>query len=126
MKLYYTPGACSLAPHIALREAGLKFDVEKVDLASKKTEKGTDFTQINTKGYVPVLEIDGGQRLSEVGAIVQYIADQKPESGLAPKNGTLERYRLQEALSFISSELHKTLGALFNPAITPEWQRSGL
>jgi glutathione S-transferase len=126
MKLYYTPGACSLAPHIALREAGLKFDVEKVDLQSKKTDKGTDFTQINAKGYVPVLEIDGGQRLTEVGAIVQYIADQKPESGLAPKNGTLERYRLQEALSFISSELHKGLGALFNPAITPEWKRSVL
>jgi glutathione S-transferase len=126
MKLYYTPGACSLSPHIALREAGLSFDLEKVDLQTKKTEKGGDFKQINPKGYVPVLELDDGQRLTEGPAIVQYIADRKPESGLAPKAGALERYRLQEWLNFIGTELHKTFGALFNPAITPDWKRATL
>src|SRR5215213_4023293 len=102
MKLYISPGACSLSPHIALREAGLAFDLEKVTLATRKTESGTDFTTVNAKGYVPVLELDNGQRLTEGPAILQYVADQKPESGLAPKNGTLERYRVQEWLNFIS------------------------
>jgi glutathione S-transferase len=117
MKLFYTPGACSLSPHIALREAGLPFSLEKVDLQSKKTEGGNAFEDVNAKGYVPALKLDNGHVLTEGPAIVQYIADQKPELGLAPKAGTMERYRLQEWLNFISSELHKGFGALFNPAL---------
>lgn len=117
MKLYYTPGACSLNPHIVLREAGLKFDLEKVDLGTHKTDKGADFYRINPKGYVPALELDNGQLLTENSAIVQYIADQKPEAKLAPANGTLERYRVQEWLSFIGTEIHKTFGPLWNPKI---------
>src|SRR5687768_13921649 len=104
MKLYYSPGACSLSPHIVLREAGLKFDLEKTSTKDKTTESGADFWQINTKGYVPALQLDTGEVLTEGPAIVQYIADQKPESGLAPKAGTMERYRLQEWLNFITSE----------------------
>jgi glutathione S-transferase len=117
MKLYISPGACSLNPHIMLREAGLKFDLEKVNLGTHKTEKGADFYGINPKGYVPALELDGGQLLTENPAIVQYIADQKPELKLAPPNGTLERYRLQEWLAFISTEIHKAFSPLFNPNI---------
>ncbi|HVG60875.1 MAG TPA: glutathione transferase GstA [Hyalangium sp.] len=115
MKLYYSPGACSLNPHIMLREAGLKFDLEKVDLRSHKTAKGTDYYSINPKGYVPTLQLDDGQFLTENPAIVQYIADQKPEMKLAPPNGTLERYRLQEWLGFIGTEIHKAFGPLWNP-----------
>ena len=118
MKLYYTPGACSMNPHIMLREAGLNFDLVKVDLGSHKTPDGKDFYSINPKGYVPALELDNGQVLTENPAIVQYIADQKPETKLAPANGTLERYRLQEWLGFISTELHKTFGPLWNPAVS--------
>ena len=117
MKLYYTPGACSMNPHIMLREAGLKFDLVKVDLGSHKTEKGADFYAINPKGYVPALELDNGQALTENPAIVQYIADQAPEKKLAPANGTLERYRLQEWLGFIGTEIHKTFGPLWNPNV---------
>jgi glutathione S-transferase len=119
MKLYYSPGACSLSPHIVLREAGLPFELV---LASTKTHKladGTDYYGINPKGYVPLLELDNGDRLSEGPAIVQYIADQVPQRNLAPANGTMERYRLQEWLNFITSELHKGFSPLFNPA-TPE------
>ncbi|MBZ4394250.1 glutathione transferase GstA [Myxococcus sp. AS-1-15] len=116
MKLYYTNGACSLSPHIVLREAGLKFDVEKVDLRSKKTETGADFLAVNPKGYVPALVLDDGNVLTEGPAIVQYIADQAPQSKLAPANGTLPRYQLQETLNFISTELHKAFSPLFNPA----------
>jgi len=119
MKLYYTPGACSLAPHISLREAGYQFDLEQVDLVAKKTKSGADYTEINGKGYVPALQLDNGEVLTEAPVILQYIADQKPESGLAPKAGTMERYRTQEWLNFITSELHKGFGALFNPK-TPE------
>ena len=115
MKLFYSPGACSQSPHIALREAGLAFDLVKVDLRAKKTDGGDDFSAINPKGYVPALLLDNGQLLTEGPAIVQYIADQNPESALAPKNGTLERYRLQEWLNFISTELHKSFSPLFNP-----------
>jgi glutathione S-transferase len=115
MKLYYTPGACSMNPHIMLREAGLNFELELVDLGTHKTAKGKDFYSINPKGYVPALELDNGQVLTENPAIVQYIADQKPETKLAPANGTLERYRLQEWLGFIGTELHKTFGPLWNP-----------
>lgn len=113
MKLYYAPGACSLAPHIALREAGVAFDLEKVDLAARKTEKGRDFTAVNANGYVPALELDGGEVLTEGPAIVQYIADRTPAAGLAPANGTLARARLQEQLNFISTELHKSFSPLF-------------
>ncbi len=120
MKLFYAPGACSLSPHIALREAGLKFDLVKVDLKTKALDSGGDFNAVNPKGYVPVLQLDDGQYLSEGPAIVQYIADQKPESGLAPKAGTLARYRLQEWLTFINSELHKGFSTLFNAAMPDE------
>ena len=119
-KLYYSPGACSLSPHIALREAGLPFQLV---LASTKTHKlpdGTDYYGINPKGYVPLLELDDGQRLSEGPAIVQYIADQAPASKLAPAFGTMERYRLMEWLNFITSELHKGFSPLFNPAMPEE------
>jgi glutathione S-transferase len=120
MDLYYSPGACSLSPHIALREAGLPFSLEKVDLKSKKLSDGSQFTAVNGKGYVPVLKLDDGQMLTEGPAIVQYIADQKPELGLAPKPGTIARYRLQEWLNFVASELHKPFGALFAPNLPPE------
>jgi glutathione S-transferase len=123
MKLYYSPGACSLSPHIVLREAGLPFDLIKVDLKSKKTESGDDFSAINPKGYVPVLELEGGERLTEGPAIVQYLADQVPDKKLAPANGTLERARLQEWLNFISTELHKSFGPLFSPATPEDYKR---
>lgn len=122
MKLYFSPGACSMAPHIVLREAGYRFDLDKLDRATKHTASGEDYTQINPNGYVPTLRLDDGQVLTEGSVIMQYLADQKPDAGLAPKAGTLERYRLMEWLNFISSEVHKTLGALFNPKITPEWK----
>ena len=122
MKLYFYPGACSMAPHIVLREAGYKFELDKVDLAKKQTAGGEDYGKVNPKGYVPALRLDDGQVLTEAGAILQYLADHKPEAGLAPKAGTMERYRLIEWLNFIASEIHKTLGALFNPKITPEWK----
>ena len=120
MKLYYSPGACSLSPHIALREAGLKFDLEKVDIRSKRLADGSDYTQLNGKGSVPLLKLDDGRSLTEGPAIVQYIADLKPESGLATPNGTYERYKVQEWLNFISTELHKQYSPLFNPAIADE------
>ncbi len=122
MKLYYSPGACSLAPHIVLREAGFEFDLEKVSLAANKTASGEDFTQINPKGYVPVLKLDDGHMLTEGPAIDQYLADKKPTSGLAPANGTMERYHLIEWLNFISTELHKQFGPLFKPS-TPQETR---
>jgi len=124
MKLYYTPGACSMGPHIALREAGLSFDLEKVDLMGKKTESGADFAAINPKGYVPALQLDNGQILTEAGVVLQYIADQKPGSGLAPAAGTLERYRLMEMLNFISTELHKSFSPLFNPTSTDDAKKA--
>lgn len=120
MKLYYSPAACSLSPHIVLRELDLPFSLVKVDLKTKKTEDGRDFLQINGKGYVPVLELDDGQRLTEGPAIVQYLADRKPEAGLAPPNGTMQRYRLQEWLNFITSEIHKQFSPLFDPTVTDE------
>lgn len=121
MKLYYSPGACSLSPHIVAMEAGLPLELVKVNIPAKKTEAGDDFWAVNPRGYVPALEIAQGQVLTEGPAIVQYLADQKPESGLAPKNGTMERYRLQETLNFVTSELHKSIGALFNPNVKGEW-----
>jgi glutathione S-transferase len=116
MKLYYSPGACSMSPHIVMREAGIPVQLVKVDLGAKKTEDGTDFRTLNGKGYVPTLELPDGQRLTEGPAIVQYLADQVPTSGLAPASGTIERYRLQEWLNFISTELHKQFSPLFDPA----------
>lgn len=115
MKLYYTPGACSLASHIALREAGVPFELEKVDLGTKTTEKGADFAKVNPKGYVPALQLDNGEVLTEGVAIMQYAADQRPSTGIAPANGTMERYRLQEWLHYIGSEVHKSFGPLFGP-----------
>ncbi len=115
MKLYYSPGACSLSPHIVLREAALPFTLEKVDLKTKKTAGGGDYYGINSKGTVPALQLDDGRVLTEGPAVVQYIADLKPESGLAPRFGTFERYQLMEMLNYITSELHKGFGPLFHP-----------
>jgi glutathione S-transferase len=123
MKLYFSPGACSLSPHIVLREAGIEADLEQVDLKTKKTKSGADFSAVNSKGQVPTLVLDNGETLTEGPAIVQYLADQKPQSGLAPQNGTFERYRLQEWLNFITAEIHKPFGALFNPATPEEYKR---
>ncbi len=119
MKLYFSPGACSLSPHIALREAGLSFTLERVDLKTKQMASGGDFRQINPKGYVPALQLDDGSLLTEGPAIVQYIADRVPASKLAPAAGSMERYRLIEWLTYINSELHKGFSPLFNPN-TPE------
>ena len=115
MKLYFSPGACSLSPHIALLEAGLPFTLEMASTKTHQLKDGTDFYSINPLGYVPVLELDNGQRLREGPAIVQYIADQAPASKLAPANGTFERYQLQEWLGFIGTEIHKGFSPLFNP-----------
>jgi glutathione S-transferase len=109
-----------MAPHIVAREAGHKIELEKVDIPAKKTAGGEDFWTINPKGYVPALKMDNGQVLTEVGVIIQYLADQKPESGLTAKMGTMERYRQMEAVNFAATEIHKQLGALFNPKMTPE------
>jgi glutathione S-transferase len=123
MKLYYFPGACSLSPHIVALEAGIPLQLEKTDIKTKLTESGEDFERINPKGYVPTLVLDNGEVLTEGTAIVQYLADLKPESGLAPANGTLPRYRLQEMLGYINSELRKNYSSLFNPD-TPETARA--
>jgi len=118
MKLYYSPGACSLAPHIALQEIGVPYTTAKVDLHAHKLADGTDYYTINPKGYVPMLELPGGERLTEAAVILQYIADRKPGE-LAPAFGTLERYRLMEWLNFIATEVHKQFGPLWYPT-TPE------
>ena len=122
MKLYYSPGACSLSPHIVLRESGLKFEPVLASTKTHKLEDGTDYYTINPKGYVPTLELDNGERLTEGPAIVQYIADQVPAKGLAPAAGTMARYRLQEWLNFVTSEIHKTYSPLFNPAVPEEYK----
>lgn len=120
MKLYYSPGACSLSPHIVLHEAGLPFQAVLTSTKTHKLQDGTDFYTLNPKGYVPLLELDDGQRLSEGPAIVQYIADQVPDKGLAPPAGTMARYRLQEWLTFIGTELHKSFSPLFTPGMPDE------
>ena len=120
MKLFYAPSACSMAPHIVAREAGIDLELIKVDIPAKKTAAGGDYWKINFKGYVPTLELDNGEELTEASVICQYLADQKAESGLAPKAGTMERYRLMEWLNFVAAEMHKQFGALFNPKYTPE------
>ena len=119
MKLYYAPGACSLSPHIVARELGINVELKKVNTKDKTIEGGGDYWKVNARGYVPALELDNGQVLTEGPAIVQYLADQKPDSGLAPKNGSIERYRLQEWLNFLTSEVHKQFSPLFKPN-TPE------
>lgn len=120
MKLYYAPGTCSLSPHIVAREAGLPLTLVRVDNKNKTTESGEDYRAINPKGYVPLLELDNGVRLSEGPAIVQYLADLAPASKLAPANGTIERYQLQEWLNFITSEVHKQFSPLFDATMPDE------
>lgn len=120
MKLYYAPGACSLASHIVLQETGQAFDISKVDLRANTTQDGEDFTKINPYGYVPSIRLDDGIVLNEGVAIMQYIADKSPEANLAPANGSFERYKLQSMLTFINSELHKMIGGLFNPTLTDD------
>jgi glutathione S-transferase len=125
MKLYYAPGACSLAPHIILQELGKKFDIEKVDLRAKKTEIGSDFSKINTKGYVPTLELNAkGDVLTEVATILQYLADKAKATKLLPKAGTMARYRAMEALNFVASEMHKGIGGLFNPGMPDDGKKA--
>src|ERR1043165_6580096 len=108
MKLYYLQGTCSMAPHVAMREAGMTFDLVRYDQKQHALENGASLESVNEKGYVPVLELDGGERRTEVSGILQYVADQAPASKLAPPNGTLDRYRIQEWLNFIATELHKS------------------
>ncbi len=122
MKLYYSPGACSLSPHIVAREAGIELELIKADTKTKKMEDGGDYWQVNAKGYVPALRLDNGQLLTEGPAIVQYLADQKPASGLVPAAGSFERYRVQEWLNYITSEIHKNFSPLFNPAASADWK----
>ena len=120
MKLYYAPGTCSLSPHIALMEAGLPFEAVRVSTKTHQLADGSDYHRINPKGYVPTLEFADGSRLTEGPAIVQWIADQRPERRLAPPAGTLERYRLVEWLNFVTTELHKQYSPLFNPQMPEE------
>jgi len=120
MKLYYSQGACSLSPHIVARELGRDIQLEKVNTKSHTDNGGSDYYAVNPKGYVPALEISPGEVLTEGPAIVQYLGDRKPGSGVVPAAGTLERYRQQEMLGYINSEIHKTYSPLFNPAILPE------
>ena len=128
MKLYYSPAACSLAAHIALEETGLPYELVKVDLRSHKLANGSDYYEINPKGYVPVLELEGGERLTEAAVVLQYIADRKPGT-LAPADGTMARYRLSEWLNFIATEIHKQFGPLWHdetPEATKATQRAAL
>lgn len=122
MKLYYTPGACSMAVHIVLCELGVPHELERVDLQSHTTESGENFQTINPKGYVPTLQLGDGQRLTEVAAILLYLAEHFPEGGLLPPAGTIKRFRIQEWLAFISSELHKSFGPMFRPNINADWK----
>ena len=120
MKLYYAPGACSLATHIALYEAGLSFETDRLNISTKTTSSNENYLQINPKGYVPALRLDDGSILTESAVVLQFVADQNPDSGLAPKAGTMERYRLQEWLNYIATEIHKSFGSLFNKAASDE------
>lgn len=126
MKLFLKAGACSLSPHIVLEESGLPYETEAVDLKTKVTASGADYWAINPKGYVPALQLDSGEVLTEGPAIVQYLADQVPEKKLAPANGTLERYRLQSWLTFIGTELHRSFSPFFNPASSDDWKAAAL
>lgn len=120
MKLYYKPGACSLASHIVLREVGADFTLDRVDTENQKTETGADFGAVNANGYVPALRLDDGEVLTEGAAILQFVADKNPDAGLAPTAGTLERARLQEHLNFVASELHKAFGPFFSSSATAD------
>ena len=120
MKLYYTPGACSLSPHIALLEAGLPYDLVKVDLRAKKLENGDDFLKVNPKGQVPVLVLDSGELVTEGPVIIQMIADKATGKNLAPARDSAERYKLLEWLNFITTELHKSFGPMFSPVLADE------
>ena len=122
MKLYYSPGACSLAVNIALHEAGIPFDIERVDNKAKVTKSGEDFWGVNPKGVVPVLKLDNGETLTEAAALLQYVADRKPEAGLMPKAGTMDYYRVQEWLNFIATELHKQFTPLFKEATPGDYR----
>jgi glutathione S-transferase len=124
MKLYYWPGACSLSPHIVSREAGIDLQLAELDRGERKTADGTVLSSVNPKNQVPVLEMDNGQTLTEGPVIVQYLADQKPGSGLLPPAGSIDRYRVQEWLNYITSELHKTFGPLFRPTTPEEFKTS--
>ncbi len=124
MKLFYTPGACSLSPHIALRETKLPFELVRVDLRAKSTASGESYLDVNPKGYIPALLLDNGQLLTEGAIIVQYIADQQPELELAPRQGTFERYRMQELLHFLATELHKGMSPLYNPKANDDFKAS--
>ena len=126
MKLYYSPGACSLAPHIVLNELGQPYDLEKVDLRAKTTETGADFTAINPKGQVPTLELAKGEVLTEVATILQYLSDKAKDSKLLPAFGSMERYRAMETLNFVASELHKGIGGLFNPAMPEDGKKASI
>ena len=123
MKLYYAPGACSLSPHIVARELGLPIALAKVNNKDKTVEGGGDYRKVNARGYVPALELDNGQILTEGPAIVQYLADLKPEANLAPRAGSFERYRLQEWLNFLTSEIHKSFSPLFKPNTPEEYKK---
>jgi glutathione S-transferase len=123
MKLYFAPGACSLSPHIVAQEAGIPLTLVKVDLVTKKLADGGDFSAINPKGYVPALQLDDGELLTEGPAIVQYLADQKPGAKLVPAAGAFERYRVQEMLGYLNSEIHKTYSPLFRPTTPPELRK---
>jgi glutathione S-transferase len=123
MKLYYSPGACSLSPHIVSRELGIALELKKVNTKDKTVEGGGDYRQVNPRGYVPALELDNGEILTEGPAIVQYLADRKPQAGLAPQHGSFERYRLQEWLNFLTSEIHKTFSPLFKPNTPEEYKK---
>ena len=124
MKLYYSPGACSLAPHIILNELGQNYDLEKVDLGAKKTENGADFMDVNGKGYVPTLDLGTGEVLTEVSTILQYLADKAKNTDLLPAFGSMDRYRAMEQLNFVASELHKRIGGLFNPAMPEDGKKA--
>ena len=122
MKLFIKAGACSLSPHIVSREVGLPVELVEIDLAAKRTKDGADYRAINPKGSVPALLMDNGQLLTEGAVIVQYLADQNPAAGLIPAAGTLDRYRLQEWLNFIATDVHKSFSPLFNPKSPDEWK----
>lgn len=126
MKLFYSPGACSMASHIALHESGLKHDIAKVDLRSKTLADGSDYRQISPQGYVPALQLKNGELLSEGPAILQYIADQAPAANLAPANGSFARYRLQSTLNYIATEIHKNFSPLFDPTASADAKASAV
>jgi glutathione S-transferase len=126
MKLYYSPGACSLAPHIVAREAGLPIDLVKVDLRAKRTEDGRNYLEINPKGSVPMLQLEDGARLTENAVVLQYLADHAPDAELIPAPGTMDRWRLLETLNFIATELHKGFGPLWNPATPAEGREAAV